>query len=129
MTLDELLELAQARLRSENSNLREKSRSSFSFENIIGKSPAIKKALVLVSKFGAHNSPVLILGDTGTGKELTARAIHDSRPGRLGVFEHDVLVVVLGVDLQFDLLMIFERDRNKFFRRALVHRIRPGLFA
>ena len=73
---NDLLEISQKKLKVENARLRSQVSSPFAFENIIGKSPAMKNALMLVSKFGAHNSPVLITGDTGTGKELIARAIH-----------------------------------------------------
>ena len=47
------------------------------FENIIGNSPAIKHVLGLVETVAASDSTVLLLGETGTGKELVARAIHD----------------------------------------------------
>ncbi len=51
---------------------------------IVGESPALKAALQLVSVVASANSTVLVLGETGTGKELIARAIHDlsSRPDR-----------------------------------------------
>jgi transcriptional regulator with GAF, ATPase, and Fis domain len=73
---NELLEISQKKLKEENARLRIQARAPFQFESIIGKSPAIKRAMVLVSKFGAHDSPVLVTGGTGTGKELIARAIH-----------------------------------------------------
>src|SRR6202789_4482741 len=47
------------------------------FGEIIGESPALKTALNLVSLVGPTDSSVLILGETGTGKELIARALHD----------------------------------------------------
>jgi len=72
----ELLELSQKKLKEENALLRKQPNRQFQFENIIGKSPSIRNALTLVSKFGGHNSPVLITGDTGTGKDLFAKAIH-----------------------------------------------------
>ena len=54
------------------------------FAEIIGSSPALKTALELVSIVAPTDSSVLIMGETGTGKELIARAIHNlsSRPGR-----------------------------------------------
>jgi formate hydrogenlyase transcriptional activator len=47
------------------------------FENIIGNSPALKHVLELVETVAPSDSTVLLLGETGTGKELIARAIHD----------------------------------------------------
>jgi len=47
------------------------------FEEIVGSSEALRKVLVQVSKVAPTDSTVLILGETGTGKELIARAIHN----------------------------------------------------
>jgi formate hydrogenlyase transcriptional activator len=47
------------------------------FEQIVGNSPALKRVLQLVETVASSNSTVLLLGETGTGKELIARAIHD----------------------------------------------------
>jgi Nif-specific regulatory protein len=71
-----MLEISSKKLNEENIKLKAELSSSFGFENIIGKSPAMKQVLTLVSKFSSADSPVLITGDTGTGKELIARAIH-----------------------------------------------------
>jgi transcriptional regulator with GAF, ATPase, and Fis domain len=73
---NELLELSRRKLHEENLRLRAEAGTTFSFENIIGKSPAMKNVLTLASKFSGGDSPVLITGETGTGKELVARAIH-----------------------------------------------------
>jgi transcriptional regulator with GAF, ATPase, and Fis domain len=51
-------------------------RSEYNFEDIIGKSPALEKVLEQVSIVAPTDSTVLIQGETGTGKELIARAIH-----------------------------------------------------
>ena len=51
------------------------------FEQIVGNSPALKRVLQLVETVASSDSTVLLLGETGTGKELIARAIHD-RSGR-----------------------------------------------
>ena len=53
---------------------------------IVGESPALKAALQLVSVVAPTDSTVLILGETGTGKELIARAIHDLSPRRERAF-------------------------------------------
>jgi len=73
---NELLEISAEKLRNENVRLQEELGTSFAFENIVGKSKAIREVLALASKFSDNNSPLLILGPTGTGKELMARAIH-----------------------------------------------------
>jgi Nif-specific regulatory protein len=73
---NELLEISSKKLKAENIRLRGEVRATFGFENIIGKSPAMKNVLGLVSRFCGNDSPILITGETGTGKELIARAIH-----------------------------------------------------
>ena len=62
----------------------EKTRAVRGFEGIIGQSPALREVLQLVEMVAASDSTVLLLGETGTGKELIARAIHNlsSRRGR-----------------------------------------------
>jgi formate hydrogenlyase transcriptional activator len=57
--------------------LEEEFRSEFNFEEIVGESAAIKQALAQVELAAPTNTTVLILGETGTGKELIARAIHN----------------------------------------------------
>ncbi len=73
---NELLELSQRKLHEENVRLKAELDVTFAFENIIGKSQALKNVLTLASKVAANNSPLLITGATGTGKEVMARAIH-----------------------------------------------------
>jgi PAS domain S-box-containing protein len=67
---------AEDRLRSENVALREEIDKASMFEEIVGTSPALKSVLSLISKVAPSDSTVLITGETGTGKELVARAIH-----------------------------------------------------
>jgi len=52
-------------------------RSELGFEQIIGRSPALKQVLELVETVAPSDSTVLLLGETGTGKELIARAVHE----------------------------------------------------
>jgi len=65
------------KLAQEKLYLEEEIRSDFNFENIVGNSPALKHVLELVETVAPSDSTVLLLGETGTGKELIARAIHD----------------------------------------------------
>jgi len=62
--------------------LEEEIRTEYHFEEIIGESPGLKRVLKQVESVGPTNATVLILGETGTGKELVARAIHDLSPRR-----------------------------------------------
>jgi len=65
------------KLAQEKLYLEEEIRSEMNFENIVGNSPALKHVLELVETVAPNDSTVLLLGETGTGKELIARAIHD----------------------------------------------------
>lgn len=56
------------------------SRSQFGFEEIVGESPALKRVLDQSMMVARSDATVLILGETGTGKELIARAIHQASP-------------------------------------------------
>jgi formate hydrogenlyase transcriptional activator len=67
---------AEERTRNENLALREDIDRSSMFEEILGSSPALQRVLEQVAKVAATDSTVLIIGETGTGKELVARAIH-----------------------------------------------------
>jgi formate hydrogenlyase transcriptional activator len=67
---------AEDRLQRENVALREEIDKASMFEEIVGTSPALQTVLSRVSKVAPTDSTVLITGETGTGKELVARAIH-----------------------------------------------------
>jgi formate hydrogenlyase transcriptional activator len=67
---------AEDRLRRENVALREEIDKASMFEEIVGTSPPLQAVLSRVSKVARSDSTVLITGETGTGKELVARAIH-----------------------------------------------------
>src|SRR5882762_1920288 len=75
---------AEERLQQENVALREEIDKASMFEEIVGTSPALKSVLSRISKVAPSDSTVLITGETGTGKELVARAIHrrSDRPSR-----------------------------------------------
>ena len=67
---------AEERLRLENVALREEIDKASMFEEIVGSSAALRSVFSLVAKVAPTNSTVLITGETGTGKELIARAVH-----------------------------------------------------
>lgn len=72
-----LMEQEQARLQAQNRYLQEEIRSEHNFDEIVGNSPSLLEALRLVDQVAPADSTALIIGETGTGKELIARAIHD----------------------------------------------------
>jgi len=73
---EEIIEL-KARLEKENVYLQEEIRTEHNFEEIVGNSPALLAVLRKVEQVARTDSTVLIYGETGTGKELIARAIHE----------------------------------------------------
>ncbi len=72
--------LEQSELVSENVYLRRELEGKYAFPNIIGKSPKMQAIFAVVDRVARTNSTILIYGDSGTGKELIARAIHFSSP-------------------------------------------------
>ena len=74
---------AEERLKEENVALREEIDRASMFEEIVGTSPALQTVLSRISKVAPTDSTVLITGETGTGKELVARAIHRRSQSRL----------------------------------------------
>jgi two-component system response regulator PilR (NtrC family) len=83
--IDELLHvldsaLEQRRLKSENAYLRAQLEERHRFEGLIGKSRAMTRLFQLLETVAATNSTILIEGETGTGKEVVARAIHHNSP-------------------------------------------------
>ncbi len=67
---------AEEKLHDENVALRDEIDQASMFEEIVGSSRTLRKVLTQVAKVAPTDSTVLILGETGTGKELIARAIH-----------------------------------------------------
>ena len=89
--IDELLHvlesaLEQRRLKSENAYLRAQLEERYRFEGIVGKSRPMQKLFQLLETVAATNSTILISGETGTGKEVLARAIHHNSARRLHRF-------------------------------------------
>ena len=77
---------AEERLQQENVALREEVDKASMFEEIVGASPALAAVLSRVSKVAGSDSTVLVTGETGTGKELVARAIHRRSRRASGAF-------------------------------------------
>src|SRR5437016_7357610 len=89
--IDELLHvldaaLEQRRLKSENAYLRAQLEERYRFEGIVGKSRAMTRVFQLLETVAATSSTILISGETGTGKEVAARAIHHNSPRRMHRF-------------------------------------------
>ena len=74
--------LEQRRLRTENAYLRSQLEERYRIEGLVGRSRAIRDLAQLLETVAATASTVLITGETGTGKELAARAIHHTSPRR-----------------------------------------------
>ena len=84
---DELLHalnsaLEQRRLKAENAYLRSQLQERYKFEGLIGRSPAMRALFQLLETVSASASTILVTGETGTGKEVVARAIHHNSPRR-----------------------------------------------
>ncbi len=73
-------------LKRENKGLKKEIHKRYSFDNIIGNSDAIQKIFTLISKVVESESNIMILGETGTGKELIARTIHYNSSRAAGPF-------------------------------------------
>lgn len=89
--LDELISLvdralAHKHLQQENQQLRSELHRKYKFDQIIGTSDALQNVLRLVERVADSDSTVLVHGETGTGKELIARAIHYNSPRSTGAF-------------------------------------------
>jgi DNA-binding NtrC family response regulator len=72
--------IARRRLEYENTHLKRALKQRYAFPNIIGKSERVVRMLDLVAQVSPSRSTILITGETGTGKELVAKAIHANSP-------------------------------------------------
>lgn len=101
-------------------NLRAALDQRYGFENIIGHSKSLLRVLEMASRVAQHDSTVLISGETGTGKELLATAIHDNSRRR-----NRTLVTINGGAIPKDLI---ESELFGFQRGAFTgaHVAKPG---
>src|ERR1700751_4630453 len=77
-----LMEREQARLEAQNTYLLEEIKKEHNFEEIVGKSRVLAEVIEKVKLVASTDSSILILGETGTGKELVARAVHSNSERR-----------------------------------------------
>jgi len=80
----EEIKTLKAKLEAENVYLQEEIRTEHNFEEIVGSSAALMDVLQKVELVAPTDATVLLSGETGTGKELIARAIHARSSARLG---------------------------------------------
>lgn len=78
--------IERRKLRAENAYLRAQLRDRYRIDGMIGRTPVMMKLFELLDTVAATTSTVLITGETGTGKELAARGLHDASPRRAQKF-------------------------------------------
>jgi DNA-binding NtrC family response regulator len=78
--------LNQRKLKKENLDLHQRLDKTYSFDGILGRSPALEKVLEQVQLVGPTKATILVTGETGTGKELIAQAIHQNSNRSRGPF-------------------------------------------
>ena len=78
--------MQQKRIMDENIFLREQMAEAIRFENLVGRSEAMQELFIMIQDVAESDSPVLITGETGTGKELVAKAIHAKSARHNGPF-------------------------------------------
>jgi formate hydrogenlyase transcriptional activator len=109
----------RARLEAENRYLQEEIKTEHNFEEITGQSPEMKQVFKMIETVAPTNATVLIVGETGTGKELVARALHNLSSRR-----HQALVKVNCAALPAGLIEseLFGHEKGAF-TGALTRRI------
>jgi DNA-binding NtrC family response regulator len=91
--------LNQKKMKSELKHLRKAFAENYSFDNIIGSSPAVRKIIDVIKQVAPQDINVLIWGESGTGKELFAKAIHNNSSRR------DAKFVAINCSAMPDLLL------------------------
>jgi Nif-specific regulatory protein len=112
----------RAELERENRRLQVAAENRVRFGNLIGRCPAMQRVFDLIGKVAATDLPVLIHGDSGTGKELVARAIHFNSPRRKKAFLSENCAAIPETLLESEL---FGHVRGAF---TGAERERQGLF-
>ncbi len=120
--LQEELRAANERLRVENVHLKREARGRYRFEDIVGTGAALQRTLDLVERVVGLDTTVLVTGETGTGKELIARAIHYNGPRADKPFVSENCAALAPELLTSELF----GHRRGAFTGATEHR--PGLF-
>ncbi len=120
IVLDRIIE--RDRLADENRRLRESMRRRWDLEGFIGRSEAAREVMDLVRRVAAYPSTVLFTGESGTGKDLLARALHALSPRRDGPFVPVNCAAIPANLLESEL---FGHERGAF---TGAHRARAGLF-
>ena len=118
----EEIETLKNQLEAESAYLQEEIKLEHNFENIIGQSESLKYVLNRVEQVAPTDSPVLIMGETGTGKELMARALHELSPhGRRALVKVNCAALPGGL-IESEL---FGREKGAFTGATTT---RPGRF-
>lgn len=120
LTMERAMDHSQ--LKEENRLLRETLGSHFDIQNIIGRSTAMVKLLETVAQVAPSEATVLITGDSGTGKELIAGAIHFNSPRKDGPFVKVNCAAITETLLESDL---FGHEKGAF---TGAHRLKEGRF-
>jgi DNA-binding NtrC family response regulator len=114
--------LEDRRLREENRRLRAEVAQRFSFDNILGRSPAMQRVFERVRAVANSEAAVLLLGESGTGKELVARALHQASDRRARPFVAVNCAAIPDTLLESEL---FGHEKGAFTGASRRHR---GLF-
>lgn len=121
LTVDRLLELK--RLRAENTELRRRLRTRFAPKNLIGSGQAMTQVLDLARKVASFDTGVLLTGESGVGKGLLARTIHQASPRAEGPFVSVNCAAIPETLLESEL---FGHKKGAF---TGAHQDKPGFFA
>ncbi len=112
-----------ARLRKENAKLRSELAGSFDVQGIVGKSQPMKDLVLLLRRIAPSEVPILIEGESGTGKDLLARATHALSPRRAGPY---VALNMSAIPENLAESELFGHEKGSF---TGADEARPGFFA